>query len=164
MRRLSRSLPSVCLHTHATKRDYDCEVCEYVFQDNMLRSEPEFDPSSKEINISERRDGMLLLLGCCQLSSKIICYRLGFVFFQPKERIIFDFYTLNQNAPFISNRQSRFKTMTLNLLFILLMFLVTCGAELCEPVSKSKCCDPEVQIVFCFSKIFLSNMFLKSNV
>ena len=43
--------------------------------------------------------------------------------------------------------------MTLNLLFILLMFLVTCGAELCEPVSKSRCCDPLVK-VFCFSKIF----------
>ena len=53
----------------------------------------------------------------------------------------------------MSNRQSRFKTMTLNLLFILLMFLVTCGAELCEPVSKSRCCDPLVK-VFCFSKIF----------
>ena len=54
------------------------------------------------------------------------------------------------------SRQSRVKTMTLNPLFILLMFLASCGAELCEPVSKSKCCDPEV----CFSKIFL----FKSNV
>ena len=62
MRRLSHSLPSVCLHTHATKRDYDCEVCEYVFQDNMLRSEPEFDPSSKEINILERRDASIAMI------------------------------------------------------------------------------------------------------
>ena len=53
----------------------------------------------------------------------------------------------------MSNRQSRDKTMTLNLLFILLMFLVTCGAELCEPVAKSRCCDPLVW-VFCFLKIF----------
>ena len=44
-------------------------------------------------------------------------------------------------------------SMTLNLLFILLMFLVTCGAELCEPVAKSRCCDPLVW-VFCFLKIF----------
>ena len=28
----------------------------YFSQDDMLSSEPEFDPSSKEINISERRD------------------------------------------------------------------------------------------------------------
>ena len=57
MRRLSRSPHStLSLQTHIAKKDYDCAVCEYVFQDNMLRSEPEFDPSSKEINILERRD------------------------------------------------------------------------------------------------------------
>ena len=43
MRRLSRSPPST-LHTH------------------MLRSEPEFDPSSKEINILGRRDAIVAIV------------------------------------------------------------------------------------------------------
>ena len=31
-------------------------------QDDMLRSEPEFDPSSKEINILERRDASIAII------------------------------------------------------------------------------------------------------
>ena len=45
----------------------------------MLRSEPEFDPSSKEINILERRDASIAMIeyDCyvvvsCRNSSKII--------------------------------------------------------------------------------------------
>ena len=51
-------------------------------QDDMLRSEPEFDPSSKEINILERRDAMIARL----LSAVIVLVRsffkdlFGFVF------------------------------------------------------------------------------------
>ena len=30
--------------------------------DDMLRSEPEFDPSSKEINILERRDAIVAII------------------------------------------------------------------------------------------------------
>ena len=61
MRRLSRSLPStLCLHTHAAKRDYVRKM--YFSQDDMLSSEPEFDPSSKEINIFVRRDASIAMI------------------------------------------------------------------------------------------------------
>ena len=52
----------VTVHIHDKEIIYNHNVM--CSQNDMLRSEPEFDPSSKEINILERRDASIATYDC----------------------------------------------------------------------------------------------------
>ena len=72
---------SIIHNTHTARKDYMCNMSFMFSHDDMLRSEPEFDPSSKEINILERRDASIAVIARLLLAQRSsVIDLLGFVY------------------------------------------------------------------------------------